>query len=92
MVLTHINFIKGPLMEKHTLISLKLSGAAKQLLPPDSPPRLVSPLLNTHIPAPGDHMRVASIPNCPWLVVTRRNWDLSGEQEQLVIWLDVIGD
>ena len=47
--------------------------------------------LPPHVPAQlrvGDSIRFAGIPKCPWLVVTRRGWDLNDETTTLVLWLD----
>lgn len=40
---------------------------------------------------PGDKLRIAGIPNCPWFVVSERYWTL-GEASTLTIWLDEAED
>ena len=72
-------------------MAVTLTDRAAQLLPPDqtSPPHLapVAPGVRQSFLV-GDKLRIDSIANCPWFVVSQRFWELGARGTILTLWLD----
>ena len=73
-------------------ISIKFTDAAARLLPKQETghhfPSLAALPIHPHV---GDKLRIPDWPNCPWLAVVERYWEI-GEKTVLTVWLDAPED
>jgi hypothetical protein len=72
-----------------TTLTINFTERAARVLPPGQTSFRLQGLDGTSqkLLAVGDRVRIHSIRNCPWFVVSSRFWDL-GETTTLTIWLD----
>lgn len=70
-------------------IAFKFTDRAALLLPDGETSLQLAGLAVAQQPLlPGDKLRLADIPNCPWFIVSERYWDLGAGVATLTIWLD----